>query len=512
MTVIEPGALESAVDASTDESRRRLRLLLEIATVLDSFDDSAQLLERFGGLLIDLLAPSCSLIQIRDASWAAGREEVSVSQTVMRRVLERGEALLMDELDEEPLVQIKLGGSDRTLRKGQCRDWREQSASRLGIRSVMGAPVLQAQEVMGLLYVDRRAEDLRSYEREELHLLIAVGRLLSAALAGSERLERLEAQGRMQSLSGHISGMVVGESPAMRALRETIERRIGPVQSNLLLIGETGTGKTMSAEAVHLASPRRGRPFIKVNCAAIPRELLESELFGYERGAFSGAHRRKIGQFEAAAGGTLFLDEIGELDPSAQAKLLTVVEDRAVLRVGSVTPVKVDVRLIAATSRDIEREVEEGRFRKDLFYRLNVVRLEIPPLRSRTEDVPLLARHLLERACHEIGRQVLGFDGDVMEVLQRYHWPGNVRELANAIERAVIYADDGARISSELLPPEILDGEADIGELDAVAQIERQMVKEALDQAGGNKREAARRLGWYPQKLYNRIRRYGLDE
>ncbi len=293
--------------------------------------------------------------------------------------------------------------------------------------------------------------------------------------------------------------------------RETITTRVGPVKAAVLLTGETGTGKGLVAEILHRASPRADGPFVGVNCAAIPRELVESELFGHEKGSFTGADRRKLGLVEVASGGTLFLDEVGELEPALQAKLLTALQDQRLTRVGGTSPVPFDVRVVAATNRDLEAEVEAGRFRRDLYYRLNVVKLAIPPLRERSGDVALLASHFLTRACRDMDKPCSGFDAGALAAMARYGWPDNVRELANCVERALIFADVGDAIEALHLPEEVRDLAGDEGEsLDPVSEMERAMVAKALQEARGNKRAAARALGWYPQKLYSRLERYGL--
>ena len=508
-TVIERAAVAQWIagrgpdpsDAGAAESQRRLRLLLELATALDAFDAPEDLLARFGEVVVDLFRPAFALVEVEGDAWGhdAGGGESGVSASVLDRVRRRGEALLVSDVHEEP-------GLDNV-----------ESVCFLGIHTAIGVPVLVGERQVGCLYVDRRGVAEPPFGPEDLYLLVAIGRLVSAAMAGAVRFARLDAQARLgRTVRG--PGGAIGGSPAMVSLFDTIERRVGPVRSTVLFVGETGTGKTMLAQAVHLASPRRKGPFVKVNCAAIPRELIESELFGHEKGAFSGADRRRIGQFEAATGGTLFLDEVGELDPAAQSKLLTALQDREIRRVGAEKPIPIDVRLVAATNRDLQEAVRAGTFRSDLFYRLNVVRLEVPALRDRRADIPALAHHFLDTACHETGRRVRGFTAAALRALERYDWPGNVRELANGIERAVIFADEGAPLDVRHLPAEVGGAPAatspalrSAATLDPVQEKEREILAAALARSGGNRRAAARELGWYPQKLYHRLKRYGLD-
>jgi len=363
-----------------------------------------------------------------------------------------------------------------------------------------------------MLYVDRKGRPDQRLARDDLALLVSVGRLIGSVYAGSVRCARLEAENSFLRATRSATGTLIGNSATMTELRKTIDERVAPVKASVLLTGETGTGKSMVAETIHLASPRRDGPLIKVNCAAIPRELLESELFGHEKGAFTGAVDQKIGQFEAATGGTLFLDEVGELEPAAQAKLLTVVQERQLQRVGSTKTFDVDVRLITATNRDLKAEVDTGRFRADLYYRLNVVCLEVPPLRRRRDDIVPLARHLLVKACHEVGRNVPDISQEALEILESYSWPGNVRELANCIERAVIFGEEGQPLAPRHLPGEVCEAEVKKDKpMDQLERTEHQMILDALARANGNKRKAARLLGWYPQKLYSRLKKYDID-
>jgi len=303
--------------------------------------------------------------------------------------------------------------------------------------------------------------------------------------------------------------LIGGRSPAMRRVLELIDK-VAPTDATVLILGESGTGKELVARRIHHLSPRREKPLVAVHCAMFPESLLESELFGYERGAFTGAARRKIGHFEYADGGTIFLDEVGELPASVQAKLLRFLQERQFTRLGGVEPVQVDVRVIAATNRDLEQAVREGRFREDLYYRLNVFPIELPPLRERREDIPLLVEHFLKQR----NRSPEVVTPDAMELLVQYDWPGNVRELENVIERALILAGDG-KITPELLPFGRSKGGSSIALPEGgvnLEEVERELILQALRRTGGNKARAAKLLGISRRRLYSRMESLGISE
>jgi transcriptional regulator with PAS, ATPase and Fis domain len=308
---------------------------------------------------------------------------------------------------------------------------------------------------------------------------------------------------------------IVASSPEMERLFEQM-RLVAPTRSSVLIVGESGTGKELVAKALHRSSPRRDERFLAINCGAIPSDILESELFGHEKGAFTGAVSRKIGKFELAHQGTLFLDEISELYPELQVKLLRVLEERQVMRVGGGDLIDVDFRLVAATNREPEREVEEGRFRQDLYYRLKVVTLRIPPLRERTEDMTLLAEHFLEQFCDEHGKPAKRMSQQALEVLKRYPWPGNVREFRNFIESMVIF-HQGSLIDAEDLPAEFRysrssEDEPPVqvahGEPRRMAEIERLAILETLDLTKGRRAEAAKILGIGLRTLQRKLKEY----
>jgi two-component system response regulator HydG len=305
------------------------------------------------------------------------------------------------------------------------------------------------------------------------------------------------------------SRTLVGQSPAFRAFMDLLTQA-APSTATVLLIGESGTGKELAARFLHEASPRARGPFVAVNAAALPESILEAELFGVEKGAFTGAVARKEGRFERAHGGTLFLDEVAEMSASAQVKLLRVLQEGELERLGGTQTIKVDVRLVAATNKDLSREVHEGRFREDLYYRLNVVEVRVPSLASRREDVPLLAEHFLKRYAAKNSKALRGFTDDAIKVLENYAWPGNIRELEHAVERAVVLCR-GEMISPEDLPEAVRKGP--IGSASQIVipigtpmeEVERRVIHETLRHTKGDKNLAARMLGIAARTIYRKL-------
>lgn len=342
------------------------------------------------------------------------------------------------------------------------------------------------------------------------HLRLALARAVDH---GRLRLENVRLREVVERAASEPE--LVGASPAMRELFRTIEA-VAPTEATVLITGESGTGKELVARAIHRASQRASGPLVTVNCAALPEHLLESELFGHEKGAFTGADRPRDGRFLKAHGGTLFLDEMGELPFAVQAKLLRAVQEGEVQRLGSDRVARVDVRILAATNRDLAMEVAAGRFREDLYYRLSVITVAVPPLRARREDITLLAYHFLRRYAERNHRTVRTFSPRAMDVLLRHHWPGNVRELQNAVERAVILCP-GETIDLEDLPTTVRSGsqgasqerESSPGSLE---DAERERIMEVLRETGGNKSHAARILGITRVTLRAKMRRYGIED
>ncbi|MCY3736039.1 MAG: sigma-54 dependent transcriptional regulator [Gemmatimonadaceae bacterium] len=325
--------------------------------------------------------------------------------------------------------------------------------------------------------------------------------------------ERENRRLRSELSSRYGYGSMIGKSPAMVQVFDLV-RTVADSRATVLVTGESGTGKELVARALHYNSPRAGGPFIRLNCAALPRDLMESELFGHEKGAFSGAIRQTRGRFEMAHGGTLLLDEISEIDPALQAKLLRVLQEREFERVGSSETIEVDVRIVATTNRDLAREVEEGNFREDLYYRLNVIEIGLPPLRQRPEDVPALVQSFIERFNKENDKGIEGLEEAALELLGRYHWPGNVRELENYVERAVVVSP-GPRLTAADFPRKLVEGSnGSPGELASqvgltVHEMERRLIMSTLEALGGKRTEAAAQLGISTRTLRNKLHEYG---
>jgi len=351
----------------------------------------------------------------------------------------------------------------------------------------------------------------KPFEPEELEIAVHNAVKLRDILGENQRLKATVSQ----SLT---SRQLLGESPATRYLIEEIER-VAPYKTNVLIIGESGTGKELVARTIHNLGPRRDRPWVAINCSAIPHDLMESELFGYVKGAFTGAAQSRLGRLEQAQGGTLFLDEIGDLDLALQTKLLRVLQEREFSPLGSDQVRKVDVRIMAATNRDLKEMVRQGRFREDLFYRLDVYTITVPPLRERREDVPVLAQAFLDELAADTDKPVHRLGTEALEVLGRYSWPGNIRELRNAIERSLLSCR-GDTIEARDLPYAILRGtgsdpvadayldQMGSADLDAwLETVERRAILEALEQSGGVQAAAARRLGISERSLWHRIKK-----
>jgi Nif-specific regulatory protein len=417
---------------------------------------------------------------------------VQVSRTIVAQVLAEGVAVLCNDL---PAAEAFAAAESVIVRH---------------IRSVLAVPLEVFDRVLGVIYLDASDPEAR-FDEEHLQLLTAMGSIAAPALDSARRMEWLEDENRRLQSEINVEHNMVGESSRMREVYQFISR-VAPKDSTVLVFGESGTGKELVARAIHRNSSRASKPYVAINCAALAENLLESELFGHEKGSFTGAIAQKKGKLETAEGGTVFLDEIGELAPMLQAKLLRVLQEREFERVGSTKTIKLDVRLIAATNRDLDGEVKKGRFREDLFYRLNVVSVTMPALRDRRDDISLLASYFAAKYAKRANRNVLGISPQARVFLVNYDWPGNVRELENAIERAVVLGSADL-ILPEDLPEVVLEraqpvhGAGTVSPFhDTVREAKKNVILAAVEQAGGNYTEAARMLGLHPNYLHRLIR------
>ncbi len=427
---------------------------------------------------------------------AGPNQAVQVSRTIVAQVLSGGVAMLCNDL---PSIESFSDTASIVERR---------------IHSVLAVPLEVFDRILGVIYLDASNPDAH-FDENHLQLLTAIGSIAAAALDNARRMEALEQENRRLQDEISLEHNMVGDSPRMRDVYQFIAR-VAPRDITVLLFGESGTGKELVARAIHRTSSRANKPCVAINCAALAENLLESELFGHEKGAFTGAIAQKKGKLEVAEGGTVFLDEIGELAPLLQAKLLRVLQEREFERVGGTRTIKLDVRLITATNRDLEDEVKKGRFREDLFYRLNVVSLRMPALRERREDIPLLASYFAAKFSQRANRPVLGVSPHARTCLTNYDWPGNVRELENAIERAVVLG------SSELILPEDLpeavlekaeSAEASMTAFhDSLREAKKQLILNAFEQAQGSYTEAARLLGLHPNYLHRLIRNLNMKQ
>jgi Nif-specific regulatory protein len=419
---------------------------------------------------------------------------VQVSRSVVSQVFKEGVAILRNDL-------LATGGFADT-----------DTVVRRQIRSVLAVPLEVFDRMLGVIYLDSSDPEVH-FDEDHLQLLTAIGSIAAFALDNARRMEWLEEENRRLQAEMNVDYDMVGDSPRMREVYQFISR-VAKLDSTVLISGESGTGKELVARAIHRNSSRAGKPCVAINCAALAETLLESELFGHEKGAFTGAIAQKKGKLEIAEGGTVFLDEIGELAPLLQAKLLRVLQEREFERVGGTRTIKLDVRLITATNRDLEIEVKAGRFREDLYYRLNVVSLRMPSLRDRRSDISLLASYFAAKSAKRSNRTVLGISPEARACLSNYDWPGNVRELENAIERAVVLGSSELILPEEL-PESILEKAEPTSSAvnafhDAVRETKKQLIVNAVEQGHGNYTEAARLLGLHPNYLHRLIRNLNL--
>jgi two-component system, NtrC family, response regulator HydG len=468
---------------------RDLKTLLQIAADISSLQTLDDVQRRLLQSIFEIVpADRGAIILVENGldditsvfGWVRGKgpdPDVQVNRSTLREAFERQVAMLgkfPDPPEGEPA-----------------------NVSSTPIRSLVAAPLVSAKRPFGLIYLDTVRPGVR-FDQRHLEIVSAIAGMGAIAIHKAQRLDWLEGETRRLRDIIDSGQDMVGESPRMQEIYRFIARA-APSSSTVLISGESGTGKELVARAIHHGSPRKGQPFVAINCAALTETLLESELFGYERGAFTGALALKKGKLELADTGTVFLDEIGELAPVLQAKLLRVLQERELDRLGGTRPIKVDIRLVAATNRNLAEEVAKGRFRHDLYYRLNVVSITVPALRERREDIPLLATYFAVKHGEKAKRLVKAISSEARACLLNYDWPGNIRELENAIERAVVLGTS-EMILAEDLPEALLEAQpspsgASGGYHEGVRDAKRQIILNALDQSGGNYTEAAKLLG-----------------
>jgi transcriptional regulator with GAF, ATPase, and Fis domain len=481
-----------------------LNLLLKIATSIGGIRDAESLQWQLLGFIFDLVPADRGAVLLFDhweefssaIAWDRVQgpgHPVRVSRTIVQRVSRDRLGLVVTDVSH-----------DQALRQ-------VATLAELQVRSLLCVPLLVSDKVLGAIYLDSSNPAL--FHENHLQMMTAVAGIASLAFDNVRHWEQLQQENRDLRAEIGLEHNMVGASPRMKDVYEFI-RRAAPSDSTVLIQGESGTGKELVARAIHRNSPRADKPFVAINCAAITETLLESELFGHEKGAFTGAVSQKKGKMEIAEGGTLFLDEVSELAAGLQAKLLRVLQEREFERVGGTRPIKLDVRLVAASNRDLPDAVETGRFRKDLYYRLNVVAVTMPALRDRRVDIPILAEHFIAKASRKCKSRIKPLSAAARACLTNYDWPGNVRELENAIERALVMGSSDV-ILPEDLPEAILDASSAAEPSSAkfvsgVKETKKQLILGALQQTNGSYIEAAKLLGMHPNSLLRLIRNLDL--
>jgi transcriptional regulator with GAF, ATPase, and Fis domain len=479
----------------TPEHKHYLRSLLKIATAIGGMRDRESLQWQLLGFLFDLLPAERGAVLHFDqagdvessAAWDRERgpgQSLVVSKAVLRRAYEERVGFI------EPSAGLRL------------------EDTKAGTPTALCVPMVISKNVLGAIYLEGGRGET-PFDDTHLQVLSAVASVAALALENLEHWERLRNENQTLRAEVNLEYSMVGVSGRMKEVFEFV-RRVAPTDATVLIEGESGTGKELVARALHRNSRRAENAFVAINCAAIAENLLESELFGHEKGAFTGAVAQKKGKIEIAEGGTLFLDEIGELAPEMQAKLLRVLQEREFERVGGTRPIALDIRLIAATNKKLSQAVDRGEFRNDLYYRLNVVTLAVPALRDRPEDIPQLAEHFLAKVSRKCKTKMKNLSENAKACLLRYDWPGNVRELENAIERAVVLGQSES-ILPEDLPETVLDSSPGASHesakyLTSVKDAKRQTIVQALQQARGSYIEAARALGIHPNSLLRLMR------
>ncbi len=495
------------------QEKLALEALYEISKVLTSqpVDKSLpytlRLLEKLAGferVTLTMVDPEAGELVVKATSnTKAPSVSFKKGEGIIGKVWKHGIPMIIPDISKEPEFLNKV--------------WKRKIKGKIAF---MAVPLKSEGKVIGVLSCDREYSGKESLD-DYLKFLNMVSSLITQHVKLWQRFrdekKALEVELKRVYSNLKVEG-IIGKSPAILEVLENIHK-VAETPATVLLMGESGVGKEVLARAIHFLSPRASKPFIKVNCAAIPENLLEAELFGYEKGAFTGAYVSKKGKFALAHEGTIFLDEIGDMPLPLQAKILRVLQEREIEPLGSTKVIKVDIRVIAATNKDLKKLVEEGKFREDLYYRLNVIPIYVPPLRERREDIPLLIGYFLDKFSKEYKKE-LSIEPEVIDILTRYHWPGNVRELQNLIERFVILSSGGV-ITKRDIPKDILEsveGKKSLKESppqenklpSTIELLERQQIEKALKESGYVIKKAAKILGMTPRQVSYRIKKYGI--
>ncbi|MBN2709364.1 MAG: sigma 54-interacting transcriptional regulator [Calditrichaceae bacterium] len=504
--------------SSAEVIARKLSILIEINQALsrsqnlrEAMSAALQILEKSYNIksgavfLLDDDGESMSMVASVGYKIETAKSRYKIGEGLTGRVAETGKIIIVPQVSKEPLFLNRMSTWDPSKDKEQ---------------SFIGVPIILDFKTLGVLIVNLPYNARRDYESTDKFLTLVSSSLLQpirlhqSLESERRRLSDENAYLKQQLQGEHSFTNIVGTSHEMREVYAMVDQ-VSKANTTVLIRGESGTGKELIAQAIHYNSRRSDKSYIRVNCAAIPENLIESEFFGYEKGAFTGAVAQKKGRFELADGGTIFLDEIGDLSPMTQVKLLRVLQEQEFERIGGTETIKVDVRIIAATNADLEKLITQGRFREDLFYRLNVFSIFMPPLRERKSDLLLLADHFMIKYGRSHGKVIKRISTPAIDMLMRYHWPGNVRELENCIERAVLLCEDNV-IHSYHLPPTLQTAESsDTLQREsleqAVSTYEKELIQEALKSARGNRAKAARLLDTTERIIGYKINKYQID-
>jgi len=492
---------------SSSQVAQNLSALLKISGVVHAIRDLEDLQAQLLDLIFEVIPAERGAILLSENSgqdfssfYARTRQsgqprQLRVSRTIVSQVMKENVAIL---------------GID--VPSGKFRNI--ESLADAEVHSLLCVPLAVFHKTIGCIYLDSTTSGSR-FNEDHLQLTAAVAGLSAVALDNARRVQWLEQENLRLTIEVSQEQSLIGESARMKEVYQFLGK-VAPTDSTVLIEGESGTGKELAARALHRNSPRSGKPFVAINCAAIPETLLESDLFGHERGAFTGAASQKKGRLEVADGGVVFLDEIGELAPALQVKLLRVLQERELERLGGTRPIKIDIRLIAATNRDLNEAVRKGEFRQDLYYRLAVVKLAMPPLREHKDDIPILTRHFVQKYAKRCNVKAKPVSPEAIRLLTHYDWPGNIRELENAIERALVLGSSDVLLPEDL--PESLLEHAPLEDLNQgqyhakVKDLKKELILSAVEQTRGNYVEAAAILGVHPNYLHRLIRNLELKE